>query len=62
MDMKETGSEVNPVEDGCIVCYMTFAPFGGFARHRLGIRKEKVGMFISPSVEERVPCHCSIMF
>lgn len=54
--------KVSPYTHGCEVCYTTFAPFGGFARHRLGIRKKKVGMSISTSVEERVPYHCSIMF
>ncbi len=54
--------KVNLVGDVCIVCYTTFAPFGGFARHCLGIRKKKVGMSILENVEERVPYHCSIMF
>ena len=54
--------KVSPYTHGCEVCYTTFAPFGGFARHRLGIRKKKVGISISASMEERVPYHCSIMF
>ena len=54
--------EVNLVDDGGIVCYTIFAPFGGFARYCLSIRRKDLGISLSERVAERVPYRCPIRF
>ncbi len=53
---------MNPASDGCEVRFTTFAPFGGFSRIHMAVRKGKMGMALFPQAVEMIPYHCPIMF